>query len=152
MTVEENIRSLGLALPEAANPLATYVPAVQAGNLVFTSGQLPTRNNALVATGRIPDEVSPEDGYEAAKVAVLNALAAIKGVIGDLDRVVKVVRLNGYVNSLDGFGGQPTIINGASDLLVQIFGDMGKHSRVSVGVSGLPLDASVELDLIVEVD
>src|SRR5579875_783492 len=117
MTVEATLQSLGLTLPEPAKPLASYIPAVRTGNLIFVSGQLPTVRGELRHRGQVGDEVSEEDAREAAKIAVLNALAAVKGEIGDLERAVRVVRVTGYVSSALGFTAQPTVVNGASDLL-----------------------------------
>jgi enamine deaminase RidA (YjgF/YER057c/UK114 family) len=152
MSVEETLQGLGLSLPEPARPLASYVPAVQTGNLVYTSGQLPTQSGELRWRGSVGDEVTPDDAYQASRVAVLNALAAIKSVVGDLDRVRRVVRVTGYVASAAGFTDQPSVINGASDLLLELFGEAGKHSRAAIGVYQLPRDAPVEIDLIVEVE
>lgn len=151
MAVEEKLRSMGLALPAAPSPVASYVAAVQTGNLVFSAGQIPTQNGELHWHGHVGAEVSEADACQAARVCALNALAAIKSVIGDLDRVTRVVRVNGFVSSADGFNNQPVVINGASDLLVELFGDAGKHSRAAVGVAQLPSNAPVEVDIIVEV-
>lgn len=151
MSVEDRLQSLGLTLPTPATPLASYVPAVQTGNLVFTSGQLPTVGGELQRRGQVGDEVTLEEAYEDARTAVLNALAAVKAVVGDLDRVTRVVRVNGFVSSALGFTDQPSVVNGASDLLVQLFGDAGQHSRAAIGVYELPRDAPVEIDIIVEV-
>jgi enamine deaminase RidA (YjgF/YER057c/UK114 family) len=152
MRVEETLQSLGLNLPEPAKPLASYVPAVQTGNLVFTSGQLPIIDGELKRRGQVGDDVTLDEAYDDARTAALNALAAVKGVIGDLDRVKQVVRVNGFVSSALGFSDQPTVINGASDLLVQVFGEAGQHSRAAIGVYELPRDAPVEIDIIVEVE
>jgi enamine deaminase RidA (YjgF/YER057c/UK114 family) len=152
MRVEETLQSLGLTLPEPAKPLASYVPAVQTGNLVFTSGQLPIIDGELKRRGQVGDDVTLDEAYDDARTAALNALAAVKGVIGDLDRVKQVVRVNGFVSSSLGFSDQPTVINGASDLLVQVFGEAGQHSRAAIGVYELPRDAPVEIDIIVEVE
>lgn len=151
MSVQDRLSALSITLPAAATPLASYVPAVRTGNLVFVSGQLPTREGTLPWKGNVPSEVSADDACEAARVAVLNALAAAQSEIGDLDRVRRVVKVTGYVSSDAGFTEQPGVVNGASDLLIEIFGDAGKHSRVAVGVVELPRDAPVEIDLILEV-
>lgn len=151
MRVEQRIESLGLRLPEAPKALASYVPAVRAGSLVYSSGQLPTENNELRWRGRVGDEISEDDAYQAARVAALNALAAIKSAVGDLDSITRIVRVTGYVNSAMGFTNQPVVVNGASDLLEQIFGDAGRHSRVAIGVFQLPLGSAVEVDVIAEV-
>jgi enamine deaminase RidA (YjgF/YER057c/UK114 family) len=151
MTVEQTLDSMGLSLPEAAAPLASYVPAVRTGNLVYVSGQLPVVNGAIRYAGSVGDEVSEDDGYDAARIACLNCLAAVKSVIGDLDKVSRIVKITGYVNSALGYTNQPVVVNGASDLLGKLFGDAGKHARAAVGVYELPLDATVEIDMIVEV-
>lgn len=150
--LEETLQSMGLALPDAPTPLASYVPAVQTGNLIFTSGQVPTQSGSLVSSGRVGLDVTEDEAYDAARIATLNALAAVKSLAGDLNRVRRVVRVTGYVNSADGFTGQPSVVNGASDLLIQLFGDKGRHSRAAVGVYQLPLGASVEIDMVVEIE
>ena len=150
MSVEERLRSLGYPLPDSAAPLAAYVPAVRTGNLVYTSGQLPSVAGKLTAVGAVGREVDEDAAYAAARTAVLNALAAVKTVV-PLDAVVRIVRMTGYVAGFDNFAGQPAVLNGASDLLVQVFGDAGKHTRAAIGVSTLPLNAPVEVELIVEV-
>lgn len=150
--LEETLQSMGLALPDAPTPLASYVPAVQTGNLIFTSGQVPTQSGSLVSSGRVGLDVTEDEAYDAARIATLNALAAVKSLAGDLNRVRRVVRVTGYVNSADGFTGQPSVVNGASDLLIQLFGDKGRHSRAAVGVYQLPLGASVEIDIVVEIE
>lgn len=152
MTVAEKLHSLDLSLPVTPTPVASYVPAVQVGNLVFTSGQIPTRDGKLTVTGQVGLDLNEDQAYEAARTAALNALSAIQSVVGSLDRVKQVVRVNGYVNSADGFTDQPMVVNGASDLLVELFGEAGKHSRAAIGVAELPLDAPVEVDVIVEVE
>ncbi|MGH2441852.1 MAG: RidA family protein [Chloroflexota bacterium] len=151
MTVEERLRDMGLSLPETPAPLASYVPAVRAGNLVYTSGQIPSRGGSLPWRGSIPRDVTVEEGVDAARQSALNALAAVQGVIGDLDMIRQIVRVTGYVNSAEGFTAQSAVINGASDLLLALFGERGKHSRAAIGVYQLPNDAPVEVDLIVEV-
>ena len=152
MTVEEKLTELGLALPAAAAPVGAYVPAVKTGNTVFTSGQLPSADGALVATGKVASDTSIEDAALGARQAVLNALAAIKAIVGSLDSVRQVVRLNCFVNSAPGFTDQAKVANGASELLTAIFGEAGAHTRCALGAAELPLNAAVELDLIVEVD
>lgn len=141
---------LGVELPEVAAPLAAYVPAVRSGSLVFTSGQLPFVAGSLAATGKVGGEVSPEEAKQHARTCMLNALAAVHALVG-VDSVVRVVKVVGFVASAEGFTGQPAVINGASDLLGEVFGDAGKHARAAVGVSELPLGAPVEVELIVEV-
>jgi enamine deaminase RidA (YjgF/YER057c/UK114 family) len=150
-TIEQKIKDLGLSLPETAKPLAAYIPAVQSGNLVFTSGQLPMVDGSLKATGKVGDQISPEQAKELARVCALNALAAIKMVIGDLEKIQRVVKVVGFVSSAPEFTGQPAVINGASEFLGEVLGDRGIHARSAVGVAVLPLDAPVEVELIVEV-
>ncbi len=149
-TVETRLAELGFPLPELAKPVASYVPAVISGNLVFTSGQLPFIDGKLPETGKVGASVNPEDAKAYARQAALNALAAVKSVIGDLDRITRVVKLVGFVASVPEFSGQPGVINGASEFLGEVFGDAGHHARSSVGVPVLPLDSPVELELIVE--
>jgi enamine deaminase RidA (YjgF/YER057c/UK114 family) len=144
------LEQLGVVLPQVAAPLASYVPAVRTGNLVYTSGQLPIEGGKLAATGKVGAEVSPEQGKALARICALNALAAVGSVV-DIDTVARVVKVVGFVASAPGFNGQPNVINGASDLFAEVFGDNGAHARSAVGVSGLPLDAPVEVELIVEV-
>jgi len=130
-------------------PLATYIPAQKSGNLIFTSGQLPFKNGKLFAEGKVGYEVSEEKGIECAKICAINCLSAIKAIIGDLDNIEQIVKLTVFVNSTLGYTNQPKIANGASDFLVQVFGDNGKHARSAVGVTELPLNAPVEVDMIV---
>jgi enamine deaminase RidA (YjgF/YER057c/UK114 family) len=146
------LSELGLLLPEAPKPVAAYIPAKQSGKLVFTAGQLPMVNGELISKGLLGQEVAIEDANKAARVCTLNALAAIKGVIGDLDRIKQIVRVVGYVASIPTFTQQPAVVNGASELLLEIFGDAGKHARSAVGMAVLPLNASVEIELTVEVE
>ena len=148
--VEARLIELGYPLPEVAKPVASYVPSVVTGNLVFTSGQLPFTAGVLPETGKVGATVSPENAKDYARTAALNALAAVKLVIGDLDRVTRVVKLVGFVASVPEFSGQPGVINGASEFLGEVFGEKGYHARSSVGVPVLPLDSPVELELIVE--
>ena len=148
--IEDRLIELGHPLPEVVPPVAAYVPAVVTGNLVFTAGQLPMVQGKLVATGKVPTDVSPEQAKELAQISSLNALAAVKYAIGDLDRVTRVVKVSGFIASTADFTGHPAINNGASEFLGQVFGDAGIHARTTVGVSALPLDAPVEVELIVE--
>lgn len=141
---------LGLALPEVAAPLASYVPAVRTGDLVYTAGQLPMQSGKLAGTGKLGAQVTPDEGKALARICALNALAAVDSLVG-IDSVTRVVKVVGFVASAPGFNGQPSVINGASDLLAEVFGDRGAHARSAVGVSELPLDAPVEVELIVEV-
>jgi enamine deaminase RidA (YjgF/YER057c/UK114 family) len=151
-TVEDRLAGLGRTLPGVAAPVAAYVPAVRSGDYVFTSGQLPMVDGSLAATGKVGAEVSAEDAKQLAATCVLNALAAIKAEIGDLDRVRRIVKVVGFVASTPDFTGQPGVVNGASELLGKVFGDAGVHARSAVGVAALPLDVPVEVEMIVEVD
>lgn len=151
MTYEEKLTSLGLELPEAPKPVATYVPAVRTGNLLFLSGVLPMRNGQLAFTGKLGRDLTVPEGVEAAKVAILNALAIAKQELGSLDRITRVVKVVGHVASADGFAEQPQVLNGASDLLVAIFGDAGRHARVATGAAEFPRGAAVEIEVILAV-
>lgn len=148
----DRIAELGLTLPVVAAPAGVYVPALRTGNYIYTSGQLPVVDGKLPATGHIGSDVDLETGYDLARTAGLNALAAIAGVIGDLDKVVRVVKVTGFVNSADDFTQQPSVINGVSELYGEIFGDRGQHTRSAVGVNTLPLGTPVEVEVIVEVE
>lgn len=150
--IEARLKDLNIELPEAPKPLAAYIPAKQAGQLIFTAGQLPMVNGELFLKGLLGQDVEIEDANKAARICTLNGLAAIKGLIGDLDRIKQIVRVVGYVASVPNFTQQPAVINGASDLLLEIFGDKGKHARSAVGMAALPLNASVEVELTVEVN
>lgn len=150
MSVTARLAELGISIPQVAKPVASYVPATTTGNLVFTAGQLPFVDGQLPATGKVGDEVSAEDAKDLARIAVLNAIAAVETAIGSVDRVTRIVKLVVFVASTPGFTGQPAVANGASDTLVDIFGDAGRHARSAVGVAALPLDAPVELELVVE--
>lgn len=150
-TPEQRLADLGLKLPPVAAPAAAYVPAVRTGNLVYTSGQVPFVDGKLPATGKVGAEVSPEQAYDLARTCALNALAAVKAEVGDLSLVTRVVKLLVFVASASDFTGQPQVGNGASDLLGDVFGDSGQHARSAVGVSVLPLDAPVEVEMIVEI-
>jgi enamine deaminase RidA (YjgF/YER057c/UK114 family) len=151
MNCEEKLHALGLALPEAPKPVATYVPAVQAGNLLFVSGVLPMRNGQLAFAGKLGRDLTVSQGSEAAQVAILNALAIAKAELGSLERVTRVVKVVGHVASAEGFTDQPQVLNGASDLLVAIFGDRGRHARVATGAAELPRSAAVEIEVILAV-
>lgn len=150
-TPEEALKRLGLEVPAVAKPVAAYVPAVRTGNYVFTSGQLPMRDGKLIATGKVGGEVSPEEAVECAAQCLLNGLAAIKAEIGDLSSITRVVKVVAFVASTPDFTGQPHVANGASELVGTVFGDIGQHARSAVGVPVLPLDAPVEVELVVEV-
>lgn len=146
----ERLAALGVTLPPVARPVASYVPAVRSGTLVFTSGQLPTVGGTLPHTGKVGGEVSPDDACSLARIAALNGLAAIDALVG-LDAVVRVVKVVGFVACVPGFTAMPGVVNGASELLGQVFGEAGVHARSAVGVAALPLDAPVEVELIVEI-
>ncbi|MBL1095126.1 RidA family protein [Streptomyces coffeae] len=149
--VEEKLAGLGLTLPEVAAPLASYVPAIRTGSYIYTAGQLPLVEGKLGVTGKVGAEVTPEEAKELARICALNALAAVKSVVGDLDKVVRVVKVVGFVASAPDFTGQPGVVNGTSELLGQVLGDAGVHARSAVGVAVLPLDAPVEVEIQVEV-
>lgn len=151
MSASERLASLGLELPEVATPVGSYVPAVRHGDLVMTSGQVPFVNGTLAVTGIVGDTVTPEQAADAARVAALNALAAAAQAAGGLDNIASVVRVVGYVASAPNFGGQPAVLNAASNLLTDIFGESGRHVRSAVGVAALPLGAPVEVELVVAV-
>jgi enamine deaminase RidA (YjgF/YER057c/UK114 family) len=148
---EDRLAELGLSVPEVAKPVAAYVPAVVSGDLVFTSGQLPMKNGELMLTGKVGGEVGPAEATACAQQCVLNAIAAVKSVVGDLDRVAQVVKVVAFVASTPDFTGQPQVANGASELLGKVFGDAGVHARSAVGVPVLPLDAPVEVEIVVRV-
>ncbi|WP_067136539.1 RidA family protein [Microtetraspora malaysiensis] len=150
-TPEQRIADLGLTLPEVVAPLAAYVPVVRTGDYVYTSGQLPMVGGKLAVTGKVGAEVSAEEAAAQARICALNALAAVKSVVGDLSNVVRIVKVVAFVASAPGFTGQPQVANGASELLGEILGEAGKHARSAVGVAVLPMDAPVEVELIAEV-
>jgi enamine deaminase RidA (YjgF/YER057c/UK114 family) len=147
----ERLAELGLTLPPVAAPVAAYVPAVRSGDLVYTSGQLPTVDGKLPAVGKVGDEVSATDAAGLARTCALNALAAAASAAGGLDQIRRIVKVTGFVASAAGFSGQPQVINGASELFIEVFGEDGKHARSAVGVAELPLNAPVEVELIAEV-
>lgn len=151
MKPSDALKELGLTLPTIPAPVGSYVPAIRTGSYVLTSGQLPFRDGAVVYTGRVPGAVTVEDAMTGAEIAVLNAVAAAAQVAGGIDAIQRVVRVCVFVNSDPDFGEQPKVANGASDLLAKIFGDAGKHARAAVGAAALPLNASVEVELMVEV-
>jgi len=144
------LSELGITLPGVATPVASYVPAMTTGNLLFTAGQLPFVDGQLVKTGKVGTDVSASEAAELARICTLNALAAAKATLGSLDRVTRIVKVNGFVASHPDFIGQPQVLNGASEILGEIFGDLGHHARAAVGVAVLPLDAPVEVELILE--
>jgi len=152
MTVDAKLSELGITLPTPAMPVANYVPFVVTGNLVSISGQIPMGPDGLAFVGKVGAEVSEDDAKAAARLCALNLIAQMKAATdGDLDRVVRIVKLGAFVNCVDGFGGQPGVINAASDIMVDVFGDKGRHSRSAVGTNSLPLNVPVEIDALVEI-
>jgi enamine deaminase RidA (YjgF/YER057c/UK114 family) len=152
-TIDAKLKDLGIELPEPAAPVANYVPFVQVGKHLFLSGQVPLEGGQLKYQGKVGAEISEEDGKQAARVCAINLIAQMKAATGgDLDKVKRVVRLGGFVNSTPEFGNQPEVINGASDLMVEVFGDRGKHCRTAVSAGGLPRNVAVEVDAIVELE
>jgi enamine deaminase RidA (YjgF/YER057c/UK114 family) len=150
VSIKEKLSSLGLTLPAASAPVAAYVPAVKTGNLVFTAGQLPVVDGKLVLTGKVGSDVTAEDAKKMAEICALNALAAIS-LVADIDQIEKIVRVGGFVNGAPGFVAIPAVINGASELLIKLFGEVnGKHARTAVGVAELPLNAPVEVEMVVQ--
>ena len=150
MSIKEKLSALGLTLPTAAAPVAAYVPAVKSGNLVFTAGQLPVVDGKIIKEGKVGSDVTAEDAKELAQLCALNALAAIS-LVAELDQIERVVRVGGFVNCASGFTAIPGVVNGASELLIKIFGDVnGKHARTAVGVAELPLNAPVEIEMVVQ--
>jgi enamine deaminase RidA (YjgF/YER057c/UK114 family) len=150
-TPEQRLEELGLTVPEVAKPVAAYIPAVRSGNHVFTSGQLPMREGQLITTGKVGGEVTAEEAVECARQCALNALAAVRAEVGDLSAIKRIVKVVVFVASTPDFTGQPGVANGASQLFGDVFGDIGQHARSAVGVPVLPLDAPVEVELIVEI-
>ncbi|MCY2926583.1 MAG: RidA family protein [Planctomycetota bacterium] len=150
MSAETRLKELGIDLPAPVKPLGAYVPAVRTGQLVFTSGQVPLKGETLVAAGKVPTDVTVEQAQGAARVAVLNALSAVRAQVGSLDAVARIVRMNVFVNSAAGFTSQALVANGASELLGEIFGEAGRHTRCAIGAAELPRNAPVEIDLVVE--
>ena len=149
--IEDKLRELSIELPTPPSPAGSYIPVVTTGNLAFVSGQIPMREGKVVFEGKVPEQQSLESARDAAKICIINGLAQLKANLGSLDKIRKFVRISGFVNSSPNFTEQPKVINAASDLLVEIFGDMAKHSRIAVGVASLPLNSTVEIDMIVEV-
>jgi enamine deaminase RidA (YjgF/YER057c/UK114 family) len=151
MSHTARLAELGIVIPEVVPPVAAYVPAVVTGRYVYTSGQLPMRDGAMIAEGLVGSDVDPEAAKDCARQCAINALAAAQSVIGSLDRVTRVVKVVGFVASAPGFTGQPGVINGASEVLLEIFGDAGRHARSAVGVAALPINAPVEVEMVLEV-
>lgn len=151
VTVEEKLAALGLALPDPPQPVGNYRPAKQAGNLIFTSGQTARLNGVRRYVGKVGAGISEAEAYLSARDSALNCLACVKGLVGDLARVESIIKLTGYVNSVDGFTNQPAVINGASDLLEKLFGEAAPHARTAISVNALPSNVSVEVEMIVAV-
>lgn len=149
--IEKKINELGIIIPQAPKPLASYIPVKKVGNLIFTAGQIPMANGELKFKGKIGKEISLKEGVKAAELCTVNCLSVIKSKIKNLDNIKNIVKVTVFVNSDDGFTDQPKVANGASDLLVKVFGDKGKHVRSAVGVNELPIDSAVEIEMIVEV-
>ena len=149
---ETRLRELGLELPAVLEPAGAYVPATRTGNLVFTAGQLPFEDGELRTTGKVGDAVPPEEAYRAARLCALNALAAAAAESGGLNRIRRILKVTGFVASAPGFNAQPQVVNGASELIGEVFGDAGLHARSAVGVAELPLDAPVEVELVAELE
>ena len=152
MTIEDKLRQMGLGLPEPPKPVAAYVPCVRTGNLLFVSGQVPREKGVLRFSGHVGGNLSIEEGQQAARICALNALSVVKGEVGSLDRVRRIVKLTGFVASAAGFTDQPKVVDGASTLLAELFGAKGQHARAAVGVNELPLGSAVEIEMIVEVE
>ena len=148
--IEDRLRELLIEIPTPPNPAGSYIPVVTTGNLAFVSGQIPMKEGKVVFEGKVPNVQSLDSAREAAKICIINALAQLKANLGSLDKITKIVRISGFVNSAPDFVEQPKVINAASDLLIDIFGDMAKHSRIAVGVASLPLNSTVEIDMVVE--
>lgn len=151
MSVDERLKEIGITLPEAPKPLGAYLPCVQTGSLVFLSGNLPLKDGKLLYAGKLGDTVSLEEAQTACRQTVINALSVLRSHIGDLDRITRCVKLNGFIASSDVFTDQPKVLNAASDLLFEIFGEKGRHARAAIGVNVLPLNSPVEIDFIFEV-
>ena len=151
MSIETKLKELGITLPEAPAAVAAYQPWIQTGNLIFTSGQLPFRDGQIAYEGKLGSELSEEDGYQAARQCALNAIAQLKAASSNLDKIQKIVRIEGYVHCADGFRGHPQVLNGASDLVAEIFGEKGKHTRLALGINEMPLNAAVQLAMTAEV-
>ena len=148
--IEKRLKELSIEIPIPPSPAGSYIPVITTGNLAFVSGQIPMKNGEVVFEGKVPNNQSLDSAREAAKICIINGLAQLKVNLGSLDKITKFIRISGFVNSNQEFTEQPKVINAASDLLVEIFGDMAKHSRIAVGVASLPLNSTVEIDMIVE--
>lgn len=151
MSAEAKLQEMGIHLPDAPKPVAAYVPFTRSGDLVFTSGQICMENGQLKYKGKVGKDLTPEEGYQAARLCAINTLAVLRAAVGSLDNVVQIVKVVGFVNSTPGFSAQPAVVNGASELYQQVFGDAGRHARSAVGASELPLDSAVEVEIIARV-
>ena len=151
MSIEDKLAELGITLPEAPAAVAAYQPWIRTGNLIFTSGQLPWRDGEIAYAGKLGAEISNEDGYQAARQCALNAIAQLKDATGNLDKIQKIVRIEGYVHCAEGFRSHPQILNGASDLVGELFGKRGQHSRLALGINEMPLNAAVQLAMTAEI-
>ena len=151
-TPEENLKSLKIQLPSASAPVASYVNAVRTGNLIFLAGKGPRKENGEYITGKLGDSLNIQQGYEAARLTGINQLAVLKEILGDLSKIKRIVKVNGYVNSTNNFYNQPQVINGYSDLMIQVFGEKGRHARTAIGVNTLPMNIAVEVEMVVEVE
>lgn len=149
---DKKLQDMGIIIPDVPKPAASYVPAVQTGNLVYTAGQASKKDGILIYKGKLGKDLTVEEGYEAAKISIINCLAVLKGHLGSLDRIKKVVKLLGFVASTSEFDQQPFVINGASDLLIKVFGEKGKHARSAIGTNTFPFGTPVEIEMIVEVE
>jgi len=152
MTIDERLKELGISFPDTPKPLGSYIPCVQSGKLLFLSGVLPLRNGHLTKTGRVGESLSIDEAREDSRQVVINTLSLLKSYLGSLDKIVRCVKLNGYVASAASFTDQPKVLNAASDLLFEIFGEAGRHARAAIGVHSLPLNSPVEIDFIFEIE
>ena len=148
--IEDKLKELGIEIPTPPSPAGSYIPVVTTGNLAFVSGQIPMKEGKVLFEGKVPEKQSVDSAREAAKICIINGLAQLKANLGSLDKITKFIRISGFVNSESDFTEQPKVINAASDLLVEVFGNMAKHSRIAVGVASLPLNSTVEIDMVVE--
>jgi len=151
MSIETKLEELGITLPEAPAAVAAYQPWILTGNLIFTSGQLPFRDGEIAYAGKLGAEISEEGGYQAARQCALNAIAQLKVAAGNLDKIQKIIRIEGYVHCAEGFRGHPQVLNGASDLVAEIFGERGQHTRLALGINEMPLNAAVQLAMTAEI-
>ena len=149
--IEDKLKSLGITLPSPPKPAGSYIPVVITNKMAFVSGQIPIQDGKVVFTGKVSKDISVEEAQKAARLCVINGLAQLKAELGSLDKISKIIKVSGFVNSLPEFTDQPKVINGASDLLYEIFGEKGKHARIAVGVTSLPLNSAVEVDLVAEI-